>query len=393
MRRRVVAAMTTMVVLAVLVFGLPLGVALDRRQVDQDRREITRLAALAASRAETTRLGTSLLPHRPERDQRVGLYDRAGRRIDGTGPARLEPEARPALRDRVVETRAGGVLLTAVPVVDEHGEHAVVRASEPLSSGRARRRAVWLRLAALGLLVDGMAFLGAVALARRITRPLAELVGSATRIGDGDFTASPRRTGLPEVDQVASALTATAGRLSELIAREQAFSADASHQLRSPLAALRVTVESELVHPRDDPAEALTETLVEVERLERTIDEFLVLARETSLQREPIDLGRTLDQLVRRWESALASDHRRLVSERASAIPPARVSAAAVSHVLDVLVSNAQLHGEGDVVVAARAHHGAVSVTVTDDGPGIGHPEGLFVRRQAEARGNGIGLA
>jgi signal transduction histidine kinase len=82
-----------------------------------------------------------------------------------------------------------------------------------------------------------------------------------------------------------------------------------------------------------------------------------------------------------------------LVSERASLIPPVRVSEAAISHVLDVLVSNARLHGMGDVVLAARAHHGAVSVTVEDEGPGIEHPDRLFVRRQPDARGTGIGLA
>jgi signal transduction histidine kinase len=242
-------------------------------------------------------------------------------------------------------------------------------------------------------MADVVAFFIALALARRLTRPLADLVEDATRIGDGDFTASTHRTGLPEVDQVAAALTTTAGRLSDLIAREQAFSADASHQLRSPLAALRLTVESELAHPRADPTDALEEALTEIERLERTIDEFLVLARETSPERHPIDLGRTLDQLVRRWETALTGDRRRLVSERAWALPPVRVSDAAVSHVLDVLVGNARLHGAGDVVVAARAHHGAVSVTVSDDGPGIRHPDNLFVRRQPEARGTGIGLA
>jgi signal transduction histidine kinase len=64
-----------------------------------------------------------------------------------------------------------------------------------------------------------------------------------------------------------------------------------------------------------------------------------------------------------------------------------------VSHVLDVLVDNARSHGDGAIIVAARVHHRAVSVTVSDQGPGVANPDALFVRRQEGARGNGIGLA
>jgi signal transduction histidine kinase len=188
-------------------------------------------------------------------------------------------------------------------------------------------------------------------------------------------------------------LSVTAARLSELVAREQAFSADASHQLRSPLAALRVTMESELAHPRPDREDALREALVDIDRLEQTIDDLLALARERHQARPAIDLRRTLQLLARRWEVALADDHRRFVVEQPAALPAIRVSDAAVSHVLDVLVDNARNHGRGEVVVATRVHHRAVSVSVTDHGPGVEDPDALFARRLDGARGNGIGLA
>jgi signal transduction histidine kinase len=181
--------------------------------------------------------------------------------------------------------------------------------------------------------------------------------------------------------------------VSSLFAREQAFTADASHQLRSPLTGLRLTLEAELAHPRPDQREAITQALGDVERLEKTIDDLLNLARDTATPRAAVDLGDVLDDLDRRWHDAFARVGRRLTVSPGTDVAAPTISGAALTHVLDVLVDNARRHGAGDVVVSTRGHSGAVSVSVTDQGPGVADPGAVFDRRTSAGGGTGIGLA
>ena len=85
---------------------------------------------------------------------------------------------------------------------------------------------------------------------------------------------------MPEVDAVSHALGVTAERLDRMLQRERAFSADASHQLRTPLTSLRVTLEAAELDPDADQDAAIGTALDEVDRLDRTIDDLVALARE-----------------------------------------------------------------------------------------------------------------
>jgi len=391
-RRRIIVAILVVTALAEVLFALPLAVTIQRRLADQDRLELTQLAALAANRVAGGRLVLGSVPG-PEREQLLGLYDTDEQLIDGRGPARLETPAPDALTDRVVHSREDGFLVVTVPVIEGGTIHGLVRAAEPLSAGASRLRLVWLQLAALAVVALVLSAVVASALGRRLTRPLESLGRDAARIGEGDFTVKAAPTGLPEIDRVGADLGRTAERVSSLFAREQAFTADASHQLRSPLTGLRLTLEGELAHPRPDHQDAITLALADVERLETTIDDLLNLARDTATPRTAVDLGDVLDELGRRWHANFAQVGRRLTVSAGTDVASPTISVAALTHVLDVLVDNAHRHGQGDVVVSTRAHVGAVSISVTDHGAGVAHPDTVFDRRTSPGGGTGIGLA
>jgi signal transduction histidine kinase len=390
-RRRITVAILVVTALAEVLFALPLAVTIQRRLADQDRLELTQLAALAANRVAGGRLVLGSVPGH-EREQLLGLYDTGEQLVDGRGPTRLEI-APSALTDRVVQSREDGFLVVTVPVIEGGTIHGLVRAAEPLSAGASRLRLVWLQLAALAIVALVLSAVVASALGRRLTRPLESLGRDAARIGEGDFTVKAASTGLPEIDRVGTDLGRTAERVSSLFAREQAFTADASHQLRSPLTGLRLTLEAELAHPRPDHQEAITLALADVERLEKTIDDLLHLARDTATSRTAVDLGEVLDELGRRWHANFAQVGRRLTVSPGTDIAAPTISAAALTHVLDVLVDNARRHGQGDVVVSTRSHAGAVSISVTDQGAGVAHPDTVFDRRTSPGGGTGIGLA
>ena len=392
MTKRIILAIVAVTAVAEILFAVPLALTIQHRLHDQDRLELTQLAALAASRVVGGKLVLASVPG-PEREQRLGLYDTSGRLVDGAGPERPESPAAAALNDRVITTHQDGWLVVTVPVVSGGTVGGFVRSAEPLSAGASRVHLVWLQLGALGALALALSAIAASALGRRLTRPLEHLGRDAARIGEGDFTVTAGRTGLPEIDSVGLNLSRTAERVSSLFAREQAFTADASHQLRSPLTGLRVTLEGELAHPRPDRQEAITQALTDVERLETTIEGLLALARDTASERAPVDLTGMLDDLQRRWHAPFATAGRRLTVDPGEGVAAPTVSATALAHVLDVLMDNARRHGGGDVVVQARSLPGAVSLSVTDHGPGIADPATVFERRHSAAVGTGIGLA
>jgi signal transduction histidine kinase len=193
------------------------------------------------------------------------------------------------------------------------------------------------------------------------------------------------------VDAVAASLDATATRLGELVARERAFSADASHQLRTPLTALRVELET--LELRDELAEVAA-ALREVERLEGTIATLLAVARDAPRGAATADLSAVLEELDRDWRPRLGRLARPL--RIAVRVPDATVRASAdvVREILGVLVDNALEHGRGAVDVVVRPAGRFVAVDVTDEGPGVDADAGdVFARRGGGGPGHGIGLA
>ena len=228
----------------------------------------------------------------------------------------------------------------------------------------------------------------------RTLRPVEQLRAGAEAVTAAD---PARRLPVPaaedEVRRLAETLNGMLDRLEAGSARQRAFVADAAHELRSPLAALRTVLEVALVHPDPDgPEPTLRTAHEEVLRMGRLVDDLLLLARlDAGAPRRAQDVD--LAEVVRE----LAPDGVLLD------LAPARVHADpdALVRVVRNLVDNALRHATRSVRVTV-APGPPVELLVDDDGPGIPEPERerVFDRfhrldspRTREAGGTGLGLA
>ncbi|MCW2611642.1 MAG: integral rane sensor signal transduction histidine kinase, partial [Cryptosporangiaceae bacterium] len=225
----------------------------------------------------------------------------------------------------------------------------------------------------------------------RLARPLVALATAARTLGDGDFTVRAPRSGVPEIDTAAAALDDTAGRLDGLLARERAFSANASHQLRTPLTGLRLILEAASGGGEAELRQAATRAIEAADRLERTIDELLALSRSGSASTRPLDVDGVLTDVRDTWVGQLGASGRALRTVHDPELPEARASGAAVRQILAVLVDNATVHGRGTVAVRARDAGDALAFDVEDEGPGPDPDADLFARHPA-GNGHGLGL-
>lgn len=384
---------------ALVLFGGPLAVGLGPYAFAEERSSMQRIADFAA-RSVYDDLDEDRVPERlpagPGSTAAVALYDDDADLVVGDGPPVGDEEVDRVL-DRGIARAPSGELVVVAPVRDGVDVIGAIRVAVSPSVVFARLVPVWLGMLALaGLVLLAVWFL-ARRLAERLSRPLEDLARDAGRLGEGDFGVRPAPTGMPEVDRVGAALGETAERLDDLLARERAFSAEASHQLRTPLAGLRLRLESALDGPGALGRATVTDGLASIDRLERTIDELLLLARERRRGAVPVDVARLLAEAESEWTERLAHDGRAFRTARQADLPDPPASAAAVRQIVGVLLDNALAHGAGTVTVTAReAGPDAVALDVADEGAGVapedlaGSRDGLGValaRRLAEAEG------
>jgi signal transduction histidine kinase len=321
----------------------------------------------------------------------VGVYTADGTRMAGRGPARADAVTARALHGAVAEETVGGQLVVAVPVRQGERVIAAARASVPVRRALDRVRWAWAAMAVLGALAVGAAAVVAGRQAGRLARPLVDLAIAARTLGDGDLTARAPRSGVPEIDVAAVALDDTAGRLGELIARERAFSAHASHQLRTPLTGLRLLLESAAGGTEDELRRATSQALEATDRLEQTIDELLALARSDSAA-SPLDVDALLADLHAGRVGPLGATGRAFRTARDEVLPEVRASAGSVRQVLAVLLDNATVHGRGTVTVRARDAGDALALDVEDEGDGPPVDVDLFRRTESGPSRHGLGL-
>ena len=369
MRRRLVLAIAGVAAAAIMLLAVPLALVLQRSYRDEDLLRLQR-DTVAASRAIDISGQRRDPIEVPSMDAVVGVYDRSGRRLAGAGPAAAPEVARQVVRaGQPADSTGGDLLVVAVPVLDGERVGGVLRAARRDSDAPRETRNAWLVLGGIGAAIIATAAAAALVLGRRLATPLERLTVAARRLGHGDFSVRAGRAGVTEVDAVAAALDATAQRLGDLVERERTFTTAASHQLRTPLAALRLELEA--LELRDRGAPELAAALAQVDRLETTIDTLLSVARDTRHGDERVDLSELVGAAASRWRGVLAADARPLRTPSGPRPAVARASEQVVDEIVDILVDNAHRHGAGAVTVGVRRVDAWLVLDVADEGSGF----------------------
>jgi len=427
--RRFVVAFLALTVLILVILVVPFGISTAEREREQltlglerDARVIGAFAedtlqGLAGDeRAEPVDLQAAADGYEADTGARVVIVDAEdglladSEPVEGAGGYRSRPEIAQALAGEVATgTRHSDLLdqdlfYVAVPVASGGSVHGAVRLTYPSGEVDQRVRRAWLSLAGVSVVSLAAAALVATSLARSVLRPLRELQRGATALGEGELSTRVSETeGPPEVREVARAFNDTARRLEELIQAQDAFVADASHQLRTPLTALRLRLENLEPALDGEDGEELAAALAESARLNRLVDGLLALARAErasgSTTIEPVDLADALADRQVAW-SPLASEREVVIEADAPSGLVASATPDRLSQVLDNLLANAIEASPDGATVRLWAEPTADGpvVHVTDEGPGMPEDQrqrafDRFWQGRASTGSSGLGLA
>ena len=329
------------------------------------------------------------------------LVAATGRVADATPPL-----GRQSLLDgeQLARARHGALFVDrpSVPGLDEPARMlAVPLGRRVLVAGATREnRAETLGSVRDAFLIGGpiallLASLGGYALAGAALRPIEAMRDRAAEISTSSLA---ERLPVPdtrdEISRLGETLNAMLGRIEGGVLRERRFVADASHQLRTPLALLTTELELALGRARspNELRAALVSAAQSTARLSRLAEDLLLLARaddgRVPLKTEEADVADLVEQVARRFGARV--DAEPFVAN----VDPLRVEQA-----LTNLVDNAVRHGGGEVTLTAARRNGAVELHVLDQGAGfpdafLPHAFERFSRGDpTQADGSGLGLA
>jgi len=232
----------------------------------------------------------------------------------------------------------------------------------------ARARGWMVRIAGVFLAIFGTIALGCWPLARRITRRLEALQHGVLAFGDGDLDRRVPVEGRDEVAQVARAFNDSADRVAELVERQRRVLAHASHELRSPLARLRMALAlMEDARAAGERSEAALQAVREIDELDDLIEDVLLASRlrgGVSIPRERswVDLAEVCQALCARHDAIWLGS-----AEELGVLGDKRL----LERALGNLLSNARRHGEPPIEAGARVDEDNVYIDILDRGPGI----------------------
>ncbi|MET9319490.1 HAMP domain-containing sensor histidine kinase [Streptomyces sp. NPDC003038] len=355
----------------------------------------------AATDATTAATGTT--------DTRTGT----GTGTQSNAPADSADARRRALTgrstDRLPTIRPWGpkTVVLAEPVGRDERVSGAVLLAAPTDAARRDVTVRWALIAAGAAAAFAAAALVAAGIARWLMRPVLDLDRAVEGLTAGSLQArAVSDTGPPELRHLRQHFNTMAEAVAASIGRQRDFVADASHQLRNPLATLVLQLENVEPHIAPGPGRAEhTRALDEAERLEELLDGLLALARVESgtVELREQDVSQAVRERVKAWTPVFRHAGLEL---RDTGLPDdlrARALPDAAGRILDTVLDNAVKFVPRDGRVEVWAGHGAdgdAVVRVADDGPGVPDDQlPLLLRRFARCPehqnvpGSGLGLA
>jgi signal transduction histidine kinase len=335
----------------------------------------------------------------------VHVLDTAGEPVDGRPRPALDPADVRGLKAGTPLLRKGSAppqrWVGTVVTAPDGSQRLVVVGTALVGYTSAPNRALnWLFLAAVvGAAAAGAATWFAV---RSSLRPVERIRRAAARLPTGSRLPLPEAH--DELRSLAAALNALLARRDEASNRLRRFTGDAAHELRSPVASIRVQAEVAVANPDPELSqEVLTEVVRESERLSTLVDGLLTLARSDAGEvpaAEPVDVAVAARDAVARLGSA--PDGPAVSLHVAGAAAWVSAAPAEVDLVLDNLLRNAVRHARAQVTVSVLLASSSVRLVVDDDGAGVPeeHRARVFDRfyrvqddRARVSGGSGLGLA
>ncbi|XVQ07456.1 sensor histidine kinase [Spirillospora sp. CA-255316] len=408
MLRRLLAVYVSLLVLVLAALEIPLAVTFAAHETQamfidrlNDTSRFASLAEPALCSGRTDSLRAELVRYDDLYGIPAAVADREGNIVVASRPGLVREVGRSRLRAVLSGERSGIQSVTwpwkhdpmiVVEPVGCGGE--VIGAAVTVSPTHAVRASIvrrWSQLAAAGLaalLVFGFA---AIPLSRWVLRVVRNLDQVTGELSAGRLQARvPVATGPAELRRLAEHFNAMAEAMSRNLELQRSFVSYASHQLRNPLAALRLRVENLGPHLSDDGARDLESAIEETARLTRILDGLLALVRAEggNCRVAVVDCGRVATERVAAWREAAAGVR---VRRRGAAHAGALAAVDGVGQILDALIDNAaKFAGPGATVTvtvsrprrpAAPPGEGpageqrVVCVEVADDGPGLSDAE------------------
>ena len=407
MTRRIIIAVMALITALLAILAVPLGLltsAQERRAFTDE----TTATAMAVANVAEERIGDHVRSPALDRSvralarqgDRVAAYDAAGAKVAGTVTTPLASGPKPGPPSAVVRSSAAdGRLIVSVPIVPDSGSGAIgtVVLSRPAGPLDRRVAVLWTLIgvvSATGLLAAAAIAAG---LARWASRPLTSLAGAARRLGDGALdTRASVGSGPPEIRRLSADFNAMAVRLESLVRGHQSMMAEVSHQVRTPLAALRLRLDLLGEDADEATAAEVAGAQQEISRLSRLVNGLLAMARAENVTTAPVPVAvrDVVQDRVTAWQPAADERGVTLMANRGAPVV-ARACEGHLEQILDNLLANALdvLDAGRTIRVGAVAAAGRARVAVADDGQGMSaEQQRAAFRRFASGRAGGTGL-